>query len=271
MCEEIVNGAFSKIEKQIPSSALEEHLPGWYLQYSTFYFYLVEVVAVALYRQRQEVIHNWMDRDGQKDQRLAGAQLATMPYCRSCGGTMGNFNKFYMHRQDTERNVDDDILFMFECKSCKQRLVCWQDGTEWEGPEIKCSKCSAMMIVEHQEPKTHLSSTYTCSSCSHTYQETIDFGKRMMEEPEADAIFELDRKRFCINDDTVQKIDDKFAYMGRLGQIYADAGDRTEHADVFDAIKEIKQLKIAQLIDLLRKATEGARYSEFKSGEPQLG
>jgi hypothetical protein len=68
----------------------------------------------------------------EKDRRLADAQPAAIPYCRSCGEDMQISLRSYLHRDRSGGKTDDDILFMFDCKPCHKRVAAWQDGTEWK-------------------------------------------------------------------------------------------------------------------------------------------
>mgnify|MGYP005814089249 CR=1 FL=1 len=47
--------------------------------------------------------------------------------------------------------------------------------------------------------------------------------------------------------------------------------EHVEYVDIYDAIKGIKQLKIAHLSDLLREALKKQSYRELKLGDPELG
>ena len=269
-CEEFINDVYGTVEKKIPAEELEKHRPGWYLQYSTFYLSFVEMTAVLRYHEREKVILEWMQRDKEKDERLAHAQLASVPPCPNCGNELATFGKYYLRREGWIANDGQDIMLMYECKSCHKRSTYWHDGTPWDGPVAYCDKCGTSMVMTTEETKTSATFTYTCTNCPHSYVEKMDFSKRVKKDM-TDRTLEEDRKRFCLDDQTLLKIKDKLYHMGRLGQLHADASERTENADVYDAIKDIKQLKVAQVIEQLRLATEKMSYTEFKFGDPQLG
>ena len=127
------------------------------------------------------------------------------------------------------------------------------------------------MIVSSNETEQSLVSTYTCTSCNHSYEETIVFKKRPADKESQDSHYTLDRKRFCFDEETMHRFEAKLERLARLAKVYADATIKTESADVYGVIKDIKQLKIIQLIELLRPVFEKAHYTEFKLGEPQLG
>lgn len=268
--ESMVNGAFRKMEETVSASEFKERPVAWYVEYSKLYLQFVELTTAYRQYNRDKVIAACMERDEQKDQRLANARLFKVPFCRSCGQNMEVMDKYYLRREGKDQN-DEDIIFILSCRPCGKRLTYWEDGTEWEGVKFYCDKCQAEMTVVHKETSNALVSTYTCTNCKHCYKETLDLNRRPAEEDPGDPLYELDRRRFCIDDDTMRRLEEKLEHMARLAKLYADATERTERADVYDAVKDIKQLKIAQLIETLRPALEKAQYVEFKLGEPQLG
>ena len=135
--ERIVNQTFSMMEKKVPKNELLDRQAGWYLHYSTYYFWLVESAAATRHEKRDATIAKWMEADQKKDEKLASAHLAGGTYCRSCGKDMRVISKDYMSRDGRK---EDDILLMFECESCNKRIAFWQDGTEWEGAKRECKK-----------------------------------------------------------------------------------------------------------------------------------
>lgn len=271
--ERVVNKAFHETEKKLSKSELKEKRAGWYLLYSQTYCGYVESVAAMRRYKRQETIDKWMERDEQKDQRLADAQLAKRPFCRSCGKDMDVVMKEYLQRKRAGRDDEEDIILMFECKSCHKRYTFWQDGTEWEGADkVQCKKCGGEMTTAYSKKFGVVTTTYKCTKCKHVETETLDLNKDdPAEEEPADPLYELDRRRFVFDDEMEQKFKAKMNHLLRMAKLELDADDRTEHVDVYEAIKTIKQLKIAQLSDILKEALEKAGYREFKLGDPELG
>jgi len=270
--ERVVNNAFSIMEKKLPRGELKRKRPGWYLLYSQTYFGYVESVAAMRRHNRQETIDKWMERDEQKDKRLANAKLAEHPYCRTCGSDMNLVMKEYLRRRSTGKD-EDDILLMFECKSCNKRTAFWQDGTEWEGADkVLCKKCGGEMAITYSKKFGVITTTYKCAKCKHIETETLDINKDdPVEEEPVDPLYELDRKRFVFDEEMEQKFMAKMNHLLRMAKLELDTEDRAEHVDVYDAIKDIKQLKIAQLSDVLKEALEKDGYREFKLGDPELG
>lgn len=265
----MVNEVFTKMQKELPAEELKQRKPGWYLQYSIFYFSMVESVAANRHNEREKIIAEWMQHDQEKDQRLADAHIAGGMYCRSCGKDMQIISKDYMHR---EGHKEDDILLMFECDACNKRKAVWQDGTEWEGARIHCEKCGGDMTSAHKAQGKVITTTMTCTKCNHVETDVMDLSKDPVKQEErVDPYYELDRKRFVFDSDMIFRFQQKAQHLERLRKLHADAADRVEHVDVYEAVKDIKKLKIAQLTELLTPLLAKKKYTEFKLGDPQLG
>lgn len=267
--ERMVNQTFVEMHKKLPASELKQRKPGWYLQYSMFYFAMVEAAAAQRHVKRDETIAKWMKEDEAKDRRLAEAHIAGDTYCRSCGKDMRVISKDYMRRDGRK---EDDILFMFECDKCNKRLALWQDGTEWEGVQIKCEKCGGKVKSAHKTKGKVITTIMTCTKCGHVETDVMDLSKDPAKEVDPiDPYHELDCKRFVFGDDMMFKFQQKAQHLERMRKLEAGTVDRSEHADVYDAVKEIKKLKIAQLSELLTPVVAKKKYTEFKLGEPQVG
>lgn len=265
--ERIVNKTFQMMEKKLTKRELTDKLPGWYLQYSMYYFWFVESAAAARAENREATIAKWMTEDEKKDDRLANAHISGGTYCRSCGKDVIIISKDYMRR---EGHKDDDILIMFECGNCSKRLALWQDGTEWEGAKHDCEKCGGETVSKHTKKGEVITWTETCTKCKHVKTETIDLSDSGSEPEPVDRYLELDRKRFVFDKDMMFKYEQKLKHLVRRAELHAKAEDKAEHVDVFDAIKQIKKLKIAQLKELLEPIFVKNGYSDFKLGDPQI-
>jgi uncharacterized Zn finger protein len=267
--ERIVNQTFKETEKRLPANELKQRHSGWYLQYSVFYFSLVELPAALRAKDREETIAKWMAHDEDKDLRLAKAQIPSGTYCHSCGRDMRIISKDYMSR---EGQTDDDILIMLECESCHKRQAVWQDGAVWEGAKIRCDKCGSPVKSVYKAKGKVVTTIMTCTKCGHIKTDSMDLSKdTAVTEKSADPHYELDRKRFVFDNDMVFKCQQKAVHLKRLQNLHAKAADKAEHVDVYEAIKDIKKLKIAQLGGLLAPSLAKRQYNDFKLGEPQMG
>lgn len=267
--ERVVNQTFAEMQKKLPEKELKQHMPGWYLQYSILYFSMVEMPSALRVAEREETIAKWMEQDNDKDQRLADASIAGGTYCRSCGKNMRVISKDYMHR---EGHKEDDVLLMFECEACNKRKAFWQDGTEWEGAQLKCEKCGGSVNSTHKTKGKVITTTMTCVKCGNVETNILDLSTDPVKEEEpVDPYYELDRKRFVFDDDMMFKCQQKAQHLERLQKLHATTADRVEHVDIYDAVKSVRKLKIAQLSELLTPVVSKKQYRDFKLGQPQLG
>lgn len=267
--ERVVNQTFTEMQKKLSAKELKQHMPGWYLQYSILYFSMVEMPAALRVAEREETITKWMKQDDDKDQRLADAHIAGGTCCRSCGKDMRVISKDYMRR---EGHKEDDVLLMFECEACNKRKAFWQDGTEWEGAQLKCEKCGSEVKSTHKTKDKVITTTMTCTKCGHVETDVMDLSKDPVKKEESvDPYYELDRKRFVFDDDMMSKCQQKAQHLERLQKLHATTADRVEHVDIYDAVKAVKKLKIAQLSELLTPAVLKKQYNDFKLGQPQIG
>ena len=89
----------------------------------------------------------------------------------------------------------DEILFMFECKTCDTREAYWEDGTVWEGARTYCKKCRGQMSHQEKEEKPNIfTATYSCPDCSYEYTETVDLNIPKERKVEVDPYLELEKK-----------------------------------------------------------------------------
>ncbi len=266
--ERIVNDTFTTMEKKLSKKELTDKLPGWYLHYSQYYFLFVESAAAERAANREVTIAKWMAEDQKKDERLASAHISGGTFCRACGKDMRVVSKDYMRRDNRK---EDDILIMFECEACNKRMALWEDGMEWEGAKRECENCGGKTTSKHTKKQDVITWTETCEKCGHTTTETLDLSDTASEPEPVDPYLELDRKRFIFGSDMMFKYDQKLKHFERLVKLNASVEDKVQHADVYDGIKQVKKLKIAQLKELLEPVFTKNGYSDFKLSDPQVG
>lgn len=266
--ERIVNDTFKIMEKKLTKKELTERLPGWYLQYSLYYFWFAETAAAKRAENRETTIAKWMEEDEKKDDRLAKAHISGGTYCRTCGKDMRVISKDYMRRDNRK---DDDILIMFECVECNKRMALWEDGTEWEGAKHECEKCGNNTVSKTTKKFDVITWTETCEKCKHVKTDTLDLTDKKSEPEPVDKYLKLDRKRFVFDKDMMFKYEQKLNHLVRRAKLHATEQDKVEHVDVYDGIKQVKKLKIAQLKELLEPIFAKDGYSNFKFGDPQIG
>lgn len=245
--------------------------PGNIFLVNILYMSLVGNDLLSRYEKREEYINQSMAKDEAKDEQLAGARLTTEPVCQHCDKTgLRITDKSLMHRGENH-NYDDpeEVLFVLKCTHCQKNSAYWEDGSDWERRHTKCPKCRAVMEEKSSRSVKAITTTYTCPSCSHSYKDKLDLSRKK-EKPDPD--YEEDRKYYCLEDDEFRKrlqdMRQQLEQMARLGKEYK---EREDNKHIYDAIKEMKKPKIAELMPLLSEPLEKAGYIEFHLDQPDMG
>jgi hypothetical protein len=126
--------------------------------------------------------------------------------------------KSYLHRERRDKKADEeDILFTFECKPCNKRMALWQDGTEWEGYQARCEKCSVPVDETDRRRGSVITTIYTCGNCGHNHKSTWKLGAT--DKAEIDPYFKLDRRRFCFDAATGGRFLARKAHIEHIGDL----------------------------------------------------
>lgn len=171
-----------------------------------------------------------------------------------------------MHREGQD---NDDVLFMLRCPRCEKNTAVWEDGALWERRHTKCPKCQSVMQETSSRRDKVITTTYACPDCSHTCKDRLDLNRE--EEPE-DLDYEEDRRIYCLQDESIRKEHQEAKV--RLEGLIRFAKEHQEKEDnkhIYDAMKELKKPKIAELTPLLQPVLEKAGYIDFSLDKPEMG
>jgi predicted RNA-binding Zn-ribbon protein involved in translation (DUF1610 family) len=145
----------------------------------------------------------------------------------------------------------------------------WEDGVEWERRHTYCPKCKAIMDEKSTTRSKVITTTYTCPACGHSYKDRLDL------KPEKEVIdpdLEKDKDFYCLRNEKVRNEFRDMRYrmeeMARLGK---ELKEKEDNKHIYDAMKEMKKPKIAELAPLLSPALEKAGYIEFHLDKPEMG
>ncbi len=139
-----------------------------------------------------------------------------------------------------------------------------------EGARHECEKCGGNTVSKTTKKLDVITWTETCEKCKHVKTDTLDLTSSKSDSEPVDKYLELDHKRFVFDKDMMFKYEQKARHLIRMAELHAKAEDRAEHVDVFDGIKQVKKLKIAQLKELLEPIFTKNGYSDFKLGDPKI-
>jgi len=245
--------------------------PGNALLLNVFYMQTVGNELLHRYEKRDERIGVWMQRDEDKDDQIAGARLSEEPICNHCGKQgLRITDKSLMHRgEHYDPDEPEEVLFMLDCPHCNKTSAYWEDGTAWKVKPTLCPKCNTEMTHKTTKTKKSFIFTYSCPSCGHSYKDKMD---RVEKEESADPDYDKDRAYFCLHDkefrERLFKIRHDFEAMAQLGKEFK---EKEDNKHIYDAMKEVKKPKIAELTPLLAPALEKAGYIEFRLDKPEMG
>ncbi len=260
----------SEFKSKLPKNEKIDR-PGNAFLVNIFYMETVGNKLLRRYEQRENTINDWMARDEAKDEQIANARLSEEPYCRHCNKKgMRIIDKSLMHRGE-EYDFDDpeEVLFMLRCQHCEKNSAFWEDGEAREVKPSLCPKCQSEVTHKTSKTKKSITITYSCTNCSHSFKEKMSYSSR---EEKPDPDFDKDRYHFCLEDkefrERLFKITRDFETMARLGE---EMKEKRDNKHIYDAVKEIKKPKIAELIPLLSEPLEEAGYIEFTLDKPEIG
>jgi hypothetical protein len=245
--------------------------PGNAVILNAFYMQTVGLELLRRYENRDQYIKEWIAKDEAKDDQITTARLAEEPHCQHCGKEgLRIIDKSLMHRGDAY-NIDDpdEVLFMLQCPHCEKNSAFWEDGEIWKTKPTLCPKCNIEVVQTTKRTKKVITFIYTCTVCKHSFKEKMDFSK-VEEKP--DPNFEKDRAHFCLYDKVFREhlfaIRKGFEDMAELGKEFK---EKEDNKHIYDAVKEMKKPKIAELVPLLSSVLEKAGYIEFHLDKPEVG
>ena len=231
------------------------------------YMLMVGSDLVDRYENREGYIQKMMAEDRQKDDQLLSARLSFEPICQHCGNSgLRIVSKDLMNR---EGDKSHEVLFMLRCPHCDKNSAYWEDGSGWEHRHTYCPKCNSVMNEKSARKDKVINITYTCPSCEHSYKDKLDLN---IKEKEIDPDYETDRITFCLLDKKTREehIDGKRRLEGMV-KWGKELKEREENKDIYDAVKEMKKPKIAELATILEPVLEKASYIEFSLDKPEIG
>lgn len=245
--------------------------PGNAIVLNAFFMQAVGEKLLHRYEERTKTIDDWMIRDSAKDDQLASARLSSEPTYQHCGKQgLRITDKSLMHRSEEYKYDDpEEVLFMLKCPHCDKVSAFWEDGVVWKPKPNLCPKCKAEMSHATKPTKKALTFTYLCPSCQYSYKDKID---NTIKEEQPDPDYEKDRDYYCLNDEKFRhhlfEIRRGFEEFARLGK---ELQEKADNKHIYDAVKEMKKPKIAELIPLLSEPLEKAGYIEFHLDKPEMG
>lgn len=234
----------------------------------------MQVVGLKLldrYENRDQCINEWIARDEAKDNQVDSARLNEEPSCRHCDKQgLRITDKALLYRgTHTSYDEPEGVVFTPNCPHCEKNSAYWEDGTAWIVKPTLCPKCSTEMTRKTTGSQRALIFAYTCPACQHNYKEKMDLSEK---KEVADPDYDKDRVHYCLHDEAFRhhlfEIRRGFTEMAELGKKFK---EKEDNKHIYDAIKEMKKPKIAEITPLLQPALKKAGYIEFSLDKPEIG
>jgi hypothetical protein len=261
--------ACTEFEKKLPKND-NINRTGNAILLNILYMQVVGNELLYRYENRDSNIAKRIEIDRAKDKRLSDSRLTDEPYCQHCSKQgLRIIDKMLLYKDKYDPNMPEEVLFMLRCPHCKKRSAFWEDGNEWKSSPTLCPKCQTEMDYKTSETKKVLIFTYTCPSCSHSYE---DKTTKAHNKEKTDPNYNKDRAHFCLLDNEFRnrlvKSRHNIEEMAKVGKEYI---EKEAEKPIYDAIQKMKRPKIAELAILLSPELEKAGFIEFRLDKPEVG
>lgn len=219
------------------------------------------------YIKKDETVRNWMERDEERDRFFETATAPEDITCLTCGRRMFVSSKHLnIAINDDEK---DTVLFMYDCPLGHiPRRAFYDNGKEFRREPTLCTKCKTPVTEENKDTKKKWLTILTCPSCKHVEKREIERTANKEEEPDPD--YEKDRVRFCISDEEGRKFVEFKNSLEQLSKIMEKHKERENEKDVYDAVAELKKLKIIELEEFIRPILEKEGYIKLQFKNPEI-
>lgn len=261
---------YGEFESELPKDDKIDR-PGNALVLNLFYMQAVGNELIDRYQKRQDTIDMWMKDDKKKDAQISSARLSEEPYCHHCSKQgLRITHKMLMRRGETyNHNNPEEVLFMLKCPHCDKNSTFWEDGTAWKPKPTLCPECKVEMTEKVISSKKALNSTYTCPSCQYSYKDKLDLTSKKVA-PDSD--FDKDRIHYCLLDkewrDKLFEIQKGLIDLAEFGKKLK---EKEDNKHVYDAMNNLKKLRIPELTPFITSVLEKAGYVEFSIEKPEMG
>lgn len=219
------------------------------------------------YMKKEETIREWMQKDEARDKLLEEATAPEDITCHTCGRLMFVSSK---HLNIGIKDDTDTVLFFYDCPlEHTPRRAFYNTGEEFKREKPKCPKCSTELVEENKKTKDKLTTISACPKCEYTDTDVIDFNAKPKEEA-IDPDFAKDKERFCLSDKAGQEFIQSYEHMKRMGDFVDKMKEKDKNKELYDAVANLKKLKIIELQELLTPILEKAGYIKLQFKEPEV-
>ncbi len=232
--------------------------------------YFVNTLKIQRYRRKKDTIAEWMEADRVRQEKLANAEPPENVLCDKCHSPTKVMEKTLHDAYDKAPRVS----FMFECLKCKKRQIFYEDGSPLDYEKPKCKKCQVELQTKYKKKGETLTITTFCPSCDFKEVDVLDSKKRreeqQKEEDRKQKLFQEYREEFCLNDKEGPKAVANLDGIVALAKEWKEQ-EKKEKDPVYQKAKQLKQVKLNQLKEIVTKAVAKEGYIDLEFGKPEMG
>lgn len=215
------------------------------------------------FADKSTTIDQWVRRDKTKDERLERVHMPEDVFCIYCRSQMVCMSKDF-HGPDDRR-----ILFFFHCSACNKNRAIYDNGEEYQPAQYRCSKCVGSVRSSDVREGNKITTTHVCKMCGLTETEVLDLDEELAEE-KPDENFAADRERFCLSQQAGLDYIGFRAKMSDMKNLLAKYKDQENNKELYDEVKTIKKISIADLEKLLVPALTEAGFVKLDFSKPEM-
>lgn len=220
------------------------------------------------YLNKEKTIREWMERDGKKDDLLNSAQPPENIQCLACRSIMTPISKDLYTWGPLDK--EDRVLFMYDCPNgCSPRRAFFDNGEEYRPKPHLCPKCNNALDYTDKQLKNKVITNYTCSHCGYKEKDELDLSIKK-EKEKIDKNFAKDRERFCLTKEQGQKYLEGKIQLEQLKKLVDELKEKEKNKDLYDRVKKIKKLTVAEFQKLLAPILEKEGYTKFDFSKPEM-
>lgn len=232
--------------------------------------YTVNTIKIQRYRYKKETISKWMEADRKRQEKIDNAAPHAEVLCSGCHSPTKIIEKTLHDAYDETSRVS----FMFECLKCQKRQIFYEDGSPWDYKRPKCTVCSVELRTKYRKNRETLTITTFCPNCNFKEVDVLDSKKkreeRQKEEERKQKLFQEYRTEFCLDDEKGPKAVASLDGIVALSKKWKEQ-EKKEKDPVYQKAKQLKQVKLNQLKDIIMKAVAKEGYTDLEFGKPDMG
>jgi len=228
------------------------------------------VVKANRYKNKQERIQEWTERDRKKQNKYDGTPIPVY-HCPECKIQMTVFFKTLDHTTDNDKLR---MLFFLECPKCKKREGIYDDGEIRVSEPFKCPKCGKRATYTHKEVGKVYKWITKCKHCGYKKEEVDDFEKNQEERDrkakEDKELLERYKTEFCLSD----KEDPEHVETLEALEYSAFAKEdekRKYDNPAYEQVSKIRKINITELETTLEEELRKEDYIKLTFLTPETG